>query len=179
MSYHTRVSLVSPPPKSVDVAPMRQALEARCDELGISRDVISDVETLFTVGAGSIKVWPSHVSAILQIVSKQQPETRLVVRGKGEDETESWAYAFEGGTRTVAKPREAKDTKLSSDARVAIAKLEANPAAEKYSPRTRYTVGMVLEHVSFGKGIVLQSQETKIVVQFSDAERTLVHGRPA
>jgi hypothetical protein len=178
VSYSTKVTLVSPAKKAVDLSSMRPTVEASLDAMSVAHDVIPELEALFVNGKGAIKLYPAHIRAVMVAISKQHPETRFVIKTKGEDEKETAHHAFEAGVHSEAKAVEVKDKKHSPEARAALTALEANPAAEPYSANTRYAAGAVVQHPSFGKGIVLQSTHNKIVVQFTDAERTLVHARP-
>jgi hypothetical protein len=50
-------------------------------------------------------------------------------------------------------------------------------AARRYSPKSSFGVGEVLEHPKFGTGVATQMKgQTKIEVLFPDGPRTLIHG---
>jgi hypothetical protein len=50
--------------------------------------------------------------------------------------------------------------------------------ARAYSPRATFQVDELINHPTFGLGIVRAVREDKVDVAFKTAERTLVHGRP-
>lgn len=172
MSYYTKVDLVLPARRGDRPA----GIEACLDNLGIHHDVIRDLDAMFASGKGSLKLSPAHVDEIMKWISQQKPNVRYVVRARGEDEDTAWTHEYRGGTSTVSdyKPPVKGAPRMSKTARAAVAAIgEAIP----YTPQTTYAVGDAIEHPSLGKGLVSQAQPTKITVQFSDAERTLVHGR--
>ena len=178
MSYYTHVSLLRPQPGSPERSTALDGITAYLDELGVSHDVVEDLETLFrTDRKTSIKLYPAHIDAIMKWVSQRQPEIRYVATGKGEDEAVAWTHAYENGVKTVTKePPKAKVKPKAKPSASAVAAIEAGEG-RAYSAKSRFAIGEALEHPSFGKGIVLQVQTDKIVVQFRDGERTLVHGR--
>jgi hypothetical protein len=49
--------------------------------------------------------------------------------------------------------------------------------ATKYSPKVAYGVDQLIDHPTFGLGIVAAVREDKVDVVFKAAEKTLVHGR--
>jgi hypothetical protein len=49
--------------------------------------------------------------------------------------------------------------------------------APKYSPKDAYGVNQVIDHPTFGLGIVAAVREDKVDVVFKAAQKTLVHGR--
>jgi len=49
-------------------------------------------------------------------------------------------------------------------------------AARRYSPRERYVEGDVLEHPTFGLGLVTAVREDKIDATFKPGVKTLIHG---
>lgn len=49
--------------------------------------------------------------------------------------------------------------------------------ARKYSPKDTYAVDEVMDHPTFGFGLVKTVREDKVDVAFKAAEKTLVHGR--
>ena len=175
MSYYTKVELISQ--HADDQETSLDGVDARLDELGLSHDVIEDLEQLFATGKASVKVYASHIEAIMEWVSQQHPAVRYVVRGRGEDEDEWSTHAYVDGIKSDVEEA-AKDVKRPTKvARAAIAAVAQIGDAKRYSPQARYVVGEALDHPSFGKGLVSQVQPTKVSVQFADGERILVHGR--
>jgi hypothetical protein len=49
--------------------------------------------------------------------------------------------------------------------------------AKKYSPRETFAVDEVMDHPTFGLGIVRAVRHDKVEVAFKSQERTLIHGR--
>jgi len=50
-------------------------------------------------------------------------------------------------------------------------------ASRRYTIAETFAIGDLLEHVKFGEGMVIRVADGKVVVQFADEERTLVHGK--
>ena len=50
-------------------------------------------------------------------------------------------------------------------------------SARRYSVQEIYNAGDVLDHPTFGLGIVKDVKDTKVEVQFKDGYKTLIHGR--
>lgn len=167
MSYYTKAELVLGDPTTSLVG-----LETCLDELGISHDAIDEVHKLFSSGRTSMKVYPGHIDGIMVWVSQRHPLVRYVVAVRGEDEDVSTTRAYQNGTSSVATDK--KPPRIARAVRDALAH-DGN--MRTYSPQLRYSVGEVIQHPSLGKGLVARAEPSKILVQFLDAERTLVHAR--
>jgi hypothetical protein len=101
------------------------------------------------------------------------PRTKFLIRG-APDEGSRWAYDIANGI--VSEHDDRKPPKRASP-EIEAALRQGGAIAKPYSPLARYTIGDVLEHPSFGLGLVAQFADNKIIVQFHDAERTLIHAR--
>ena len=182
MSYYTKVTLVRPSPGILDVAEMTEVVHPVLDEMGISHDVMEDLAALFAKGKASLKVYPTHVRKMVERISASHPDEKIVIKARGEDETEDWSFAFQDGAgeaiKEVKKPKKPRiSAKAQAATRSAIAAIADRTDAQDYSPQTTFAVGDAIRHPTFGNGLVTGVQPTKIVVQFAEAERTLVHGR--
>jgi hypothetical protein len=105
----------------------------------------------------------------LRHLSQKLPRSKFLVRGNPEDR-DRWAYDMAKGVVTLHDDRP-KPKKASADtARV----LAQTADAKQYAVSVRFEIGEVLEHPKFGRGVVTGSVANKVVVQFTDAERTLV-----
>jgi hypothetical protein len=51
--------------------------------------------------------------------------------------------------------------------------------AKKYSPRETFVVDDVVDHPTFGLGLVRAVRGDKVEIAFKQADKTLVHGKPA
>ncbi len=51
--------------------------------------------------------------------------------------------------------------------------------ARKYSPRETFAVDDVVDHPTFGLGLVVAVRGDKVEISFKQAEKTLVHGKAA
>jgi hypothetical protein len=51
--------------------------------------------------------------------------------------------------------------------------------ARKYSPRETFAVDDVVDHPTFGLGLVIAVRGDKVEISFKQAEKTLVHGKAA
>lgn len=176
VSYYTKLSILQPPIGKPERETALEGVATLLDEIGVSQDALADLEKLFKKGKTSVKVklTPLHIDAVMKWVSRKQPETRYIVQGKGEDQSTVWIHAFTNGEQTVAK---APDKPKPKPTKAAVTAIENALDARPYSPKTTFAAGDALEHPSFGKGVVVSAQADKILVQFTDGERTLVHAR--
>jgi hypothetical protein len=170
----TKVAILQPTADKPERSTALEGVTTLLDEIGVSHDVVADLQKLFKKGKATVKVPPLHIDAIMKWVSRQQPEIRYIVQGKGEDQSTAWIHAYTNGEETVAK---APDKPKPKPTKAAAAAIEGMANAQPYSPKTTFATGDALEHPSFGKGVVLTAHADKILVQFLDQERTLVHGR--
>jgi hypothetical protein len=53
---------------------------------------------------------------------------------------------------------------------------KSDSAFVKYSLRDNFTLGTLLSHPTFGKGIVLSTEDKKMEVLFADCKKTLAMG---
>lgn len=100
----------------------------------------------------------------------------------------------QGGSssRTPREPREPKEPKAraSSSSRSAgpgavrasdyeaYMKGRENAEVRRYSPKSRFSAGEVIEHPKFGKGVATALKDgDKIEILFPDGPRVLIHGR--
>jgi hypothetical protein len=105
----------------------------------------------------------------LRHLSQQLPRSKFLVRGAPESR-DRWAYDMAKGVVTLHDDRP-KPKKASGDnARM----LAEDAVATDYAVSVRFAIGEILEHPKFGRGVVTGSATNKVVVQFTDAERTLV-----
>ena len=82
---------------------------------------------------------------------------------------------------SFTKPR--KSTRMSAADKVVIGfqqRIEGKDAskARKYTPKDTYTLDELIEHPTFGLGIVSDVRSDKVTIHFKADEKTLVHGRP-
>jgi hypothetical protein len=88
-------------------------------------------------------------------------------------------HAYRDGT---AKPRAARAKKASAPAKVVISfaeRLERKPGRKPtpYSTKHTFVAEEIVEHPTFGLGIVNTVREDKIDVAFKAFEKTLIHGK--
>jgi hypothetical protein len=88
-------------------------------------------------------------------------------------------YRTEGGTalsRGSTTPRAPRPEKVvvTFDQRLAGKDLASAP---KYSPKETYALDQIINHPSFGVGIVTEVRGDKVEVAFKADSKTLVHGR--
>ena len=55
---------------------------------------------------------------------------------------------------------------------------QPDEAFAPYSLKTRYVAGALLQHASFGRGVVLSVEGSHVVVLFSDGQKKLGHAAP-
>ena len=80
-----------------------------------------------------------------------------------------------GRTRAPSAPRAAHErVVISFEQRIASKDVST---ASRYSPKIAYQVEQLIDHPTFGLGIVMAVREDKIDVVFKAAEKTLVHRR--
>jgi hypothetical protein len=82
--------------------------------------------------------------------------------------------AASGGSR--AKGGAAAVSKITVTFDQLMAQKDAG-AARRYSPKDTYAAEDVIDHPSFGFGIVTAVRSDKVDVMFKSSEKTLVHGR--
>ncbi len=80
------------------------------------------------------------------------------------------------GGRVAAAPRAPKAEKIVITFEQQLAGKDVK-SAPKYSPKDSYAVDQLLNHPTFGIGIVTAVREDKIEVAFKADSKTLVHGR--
>lgn len=80
-----------------------------------------------------------------------------------------------GRTRAPSAPRQSRKRVVISFEEQLAGKDVAHAA--RYSPRNSYQHDQVIEHPTFGLGIVTTVREDKVDVVFKMAQKTLVHGR--
>lgn len=177
MSYYTKVTVLQPPAGAPERSTALDGIESLLDEMGVSHDVLEDLSEIF-MGAtrASVKVYPAHVREIMIWISKKQPHVRYLVRSQGEDEDAPKDHVYASGEMSVAKAGELPKRKPKIDAAL-VAAIQSATAARPYSAKDRFGSGEAIAHSSFGTGIVTKVIANKIVVQFLDSERTLVHAR--
>ena len=83
---------------------------------------------------------------------------------------------------SFTKPR--KSTRMSAADKVVIGfqqRIEGKDAAKarKYSAKDTYAVEELIDHPTFGLGIVSDVRADKVTIHFKAEEKTLVHGRGA
>jgi len=78
-------------------------------------------------------------------------------------------------TRAPSAPRAAHERVVISFEQQLAGKDIAH--APKYSPKDSYRVDQVIDHPTFGLGIIAAVREDKVDVVFKAAQKTLVHGR--
>ncbi len=140
---------------------------------GQGTKILADVSTLVT--AGSIEIASDDTLLLLSLVqwlSRAAPRSKFALRGLAEGGSR-WAYDFAKGHFANHDPRP-QPKKASHE--VALA-LQSSTTSTKYSASARFAVGETLDHPTFGRGLVTKFSADKIVVQFKDAERMLVHAR--
>ena len=80
-----------------------------------------------------------------------------------------------GRTRAASTPRATHERVVLSFEEQLAGKDVAHAA--RYTPKDSYRVDQVIDHASFGVGIVTAVREDKVDVVFKFAQKTLVHGR--
>jgi hypothetical protein len=105
----------------------------------------------------------------LRHLSHKLPRSKFLVRGTPANRSR-WSYDMAKGVVAIHDDRP-KPKLASADTRAVLAQSED---ATNYAVSVRFAIGQVLEHPKFGRGVVTGSVSNKVVVQFSDAERTLV-----
>lgn len=89
------------------------------------------------------------------------------------------------GTRTPRAPRERASSSKRAGAGAARASdyenyMKGREASDsrRYSPKSRFHAGEVIEHPKFGKGVATALKDgDKIEILFPDGPRVLIHGR--
>jgi hypothetical protein len=72
----------------------------------------------------------------------------------------------------------AKSPKRAANRYQSLLKAGESAVAKNYSPSSKYELGDVLEHPTFGRGVATAVKEgAKIEVLFETGSKTLVHGR--
>lgn len=78
--------------------------------------------------------------------------------------------------RAAAKPRGTAASRASVSFDTLLASKDTTKA-KRYSPNDTYAVDDVIDHPTFGYGIVTNVRADKVGVIFKSSEKTLVHGR--
>jgi hypothetical protein len=75
-------------------------------------------------------------------------------------------------------PGSAPSTRRSANRYQSLLKANGEAVAKLYSPGSRYELGDVLEHPTFGRGVATAVRDaTKIEVLFESGSKTLIQGR--
>jgi hypothetical protein len=178
MDNPTRLTLERPAAGAVNIALMIPELGVVTRSCGVSaaHDVTRIVSGLFTLTtSGRVELAGGDAAIVVMLVtwlSGKLKRTRFVLRIEADDGFRRIYELHKGGVaeRDPAKP---KPKPASTEIERKLQQATARP----YSVKTHYAIGEVVEHPSFGRGLVTRLVEQKIVVQFVDAERTLVHAR--
>jgi hypothetical protein len=169
MTDRTKLTLEKPAAGAINIAlqmpalvPITRSLVAE-DQV---KQILADLFMLMTIGRVELAEHDAPiVIRLVQAVSRALPRTQFLVR------TGARTHAFRKGAvvNDKAKLEASKDVdRMLRDA----------TATRPYAASTRYAIGDIVEHASFGRGLVTRLvEQQKIVIQFSDAERTLVHAR--
>lgn len=91
-------------------------------------------------------------------------------------------HAYRGTAAPAAKKPRAKKSDSDKPAKVILSfaqQIEGKDTskAKKYAPRETYVPGDLIDHPTFGLGIVNTVRDEKVDVAFKAYEKTLVHGR--
>lgn len=97
-------------------------------------------------------------------------------------------HAFRGATAPSASPRpRATTSRSTAGSTAAVSKITQSfeqllgekdaSKARRYSPKDTYAKDDLIEHPTFGYGIVMEVRVDKVQVLFKMDEKTLVHGR--
>jgi hypothetical protein len=177
LSTQTKITLDRPKPAALAIAPQMAALTAHVAGFNLPRGqdvrILADVSTLVAVGSLEIATQDTLLLlAIFQWLSRSFPRSKFAIRGVAEGGSR-WAYDFAKGHMANHDPRP-QPKKASHEISLA---LQHATTSTKYSASVRFALGETLDHPTFGRGLVTKFSESKIVVQFKDAERTLVHAR--
>lgn len=95
------------------------------------------------------------------------------------------AFKNTASAPSVSKPRASSGGAKSASAAVSKITITFDQmlsgkdltAARRYSPRDTYAKDEVIDHPSFGFGVVMEVRGDKVTVLFKMDEKTLVHGR--
>jgi hypothetical protein len=81
----------------------------------------------------------------------------------------------EGSRKT---PGSASSPRRSANRYQSLLKANGESVVKAYSPASKYELGDVLEHPTFGRGVATAVRDgTKIDVLFETGSKTLIHGR--
>lgn len=86
------------------------------------------------------------------------------------------AFRGEPGVRPSSTPRAPRAERVVVGFEQLLGEKDLSQA-RRYSPRETFAVGEVLDHPSFGLGIVQAVRGDKVDVSFKASGKTLVHGR--
>jgi hypothetical protein len=145
------------PPNATRVGGEIDALCNRC-ELNLAHTIVA------MVGPKVIKVKCNTCGADHQYRG-QQPLSK--------------AQSFAAPRKSAAGPKAARATKASAAATSWEDKFKGKDLgrARRYSPRETFAVDDVVDHPTFGLGLVTHVRGDKVDISFKQHDRTLVHGK--
>ena len=88
------------------------------------------------------------------------------------------SYSIKKKSTAAKKKTTTRKRKKSTASRWAdvVLRLESE-TPEKYTIKGKFSDESLIQHPKFGEGLVLESQSDRIIVLFSEGEKTLMHNR--
>lgn len=87
-------------------------------------------------------------------------------------------YSIKKKKSSATKTKTTRTRKKTTASRWAdvVLRLESE-TPEKYTIKGKFSEEALIQHPKFGEGLVLESQSDRIIVLFSEGEKTLMHNR--